>query len=202
MIKNLIFDFGKVLVDYDFERFLGLFIADPDNRKKFLLTICNQEMVNRCDKGDETFEQIVEEQKRLYPQWREELQAFHDRQTEAVTGEVKGMYSLLSKLKKEGYRLYGLTNWSNAVYDVMKCYSRIFGLLDGQVISSEEHVIKPAPAIYQRLFDRYRLDPCECLFTDDKPENVKGGMAMGMRGIVFKDARQYEHDLRAATGKV
>ena len=199
MIKNLIFDFGKVLVDYDFEQFLSSFITDYDNRNRFLQTICNQELVNRCDKGDETFEQIVEDLKRLYPQWQEELQIFHDRQTEAVTGEVAGMRDLLARLKGEGFHLYGLTNWSNAVYDVMQKYQHVFELLEGTVISSEEHIIKPDPAIYQCLFERFRLKPEECLFTDDKPENIEGSIAVGMRGIVFKNARQYEQELRIIT---
>lgn len=201
MIKNLIFDFGKVLVDYDFEQFLSSFITDCDNRNRFLQTICNQKLVNRCDKGDETFEQIVEELKRIYPQWQEELQIFHDRQTEAVTGEVEGMRDLLVKLKGEGFRLYGLTNWSNAVYEVMQKYRHMFELLEGIVISSEEHVIKPDPAIYRCLFERFSLNPEECLFTDDKPENIEGGIAVGMRGIVFKNAKQYEQELRIITGK-
>lgn len=201
MIKNLIFDFGKVLVDYDFEQFLSSFIADYDNRNRFLQTICNQELVNRCDKGDETFEQIVEDLKRIYPQWQEELQIFHDRQTEAVTGEVEGMRDLLVKLKGEGFRLYGLTNWSNAVYEVMQKYQHMFELLEGIVISSEEHAIKPDPAIYRCLFERFDLNPEECLFTDDKPENIEGSIAVGMRGIVFKNAKQYEQELRIIIGK-
>lgn len=195
MIKNLIFDFGKVLVDYDFDQFLSLFIPTANRRMDFFAKFCNQALVNRCDKGDETFEQIILEQQGLYPQWREELQTFHDRQIEAVTGEVEGMYDLLSTLKREGYRLYGLTNWSKEVYAVMERYSRIFELLDGQVISSEEHIIKPDPAIYQRLFERFHLKPEECIFTDDKPENILGSKAVGMSGIVFENARQYEQAL-------
>lgn len=195
MIKNLIFDFGKVLVDYDFDQFLSLFITTASKRRDFFRKFCNQALVDRCDKGDETFEQIILEQQALYPQWEEELQAFHDRQVESVTGEVEGMYDLLSALKRKGYHLYGLTNWSKEVYAVMERYSRIFGLLDGQVISSEEHVIKPAPAIYQRLFERFHLKPEECIFTDDKPENIEGGRAMGMNGIVFENARQYKQAL-------
>ncbi len=196
MIRNLVFDFGRVLVDYDFERFLSTFIDDPETKRWFVQATCNSEFVNRCDKGDETFEEIIHDAQARYPQWRRELQIFHDRQIEALTGEVAGMSQLLSRLKGEGYRLYGLTNWSNAVYPVMRKYS-IFSLLDGQVISSEEHVIKPDPAIYHCLFDRFGLKPEECVFTDDKAENIKGSQAVGMEGIVFRNAQQYERELRS-----
>lgn len=196
MIRNLVFDFGKVLVDYDFGRFLSTFIDNPETKSWFMQATCNSEFVNRCDKGDETFEEIIRDAQAHYPQWRRELQIFHDRQIEALTGEVAGMSELLSTLKGEGYHLYGLTNWSNAVYAVMRKYG-IFRLLDGQVISSEEHLIKPDPAIYHRLFDRFGLKPEECVFTDDKAENIEGSRAVGMEGIVFRDARQYERELRA-----
>lgn len=64
------------------------------------------------------------------------------------------------------------------------------------MISSEEKVVKPEPEIYQRLFDRYGLEPSECVFTDDREENIEGARRMGMDGIVFVDAKQYEEELR------
>lgn len=76
-------------------------------------------------------------------------------------------------------------------------FFRIFQLLDGYIISSEEHVIKPEPAIYQRLFDKFNLRPEECLFADDKEENIIGSRAMGMEGIVFQNATQYAKEMRA-----
>ena len=77
----------------------------------------------------------------------------------------------------------------------------IFKLLDGQVISSEEHFIKPEPEIYERLFARFNLKPEECVFTDDRPENIEGGRALGMEGIVFQNAEQYERELREIIAK-
>lgn len=72
----------------------------------------------------------------------------------------------------------------------------IFKLLDGQIISSEEMVIKPEPEIYHRLFAKFNLKPEECIFTDDRAENIEGGRRLGMEGIVFTDAKQYERELR------
>ncbi|MCM1206981.1 MAG: HAD-IA family hydrolase [Firmicutes bacterium] len=66
----------------------------------------------------------------------------------------------------------------------------------GYIISSEEHVIKPEPAIYKRLFEKFNLKPEECIFTDDREENINGGKSLGMEGIVFHDAIQYETELR------
>ena len=105
------------------------------------------------------------------------------------------MEELLTQLKSEGYKLYGLTNWCSKVHQTMAQFD-IFKLLDGSIISSDEKVLKPEPAIYQRLFDRFNLKPEECIFTDDRPLNIEGSRRMGMDGIVFKNARQYERELR------
>ena len=72
----------------------------------------------------------------------------------------------------------------------------IFELLDGYIVSSEVHKIKPEPEIYQCLFDRFSLNPEECVFADDRVENVVAGRRLGMDGIVFSDAAQFEKELR------
>ena len=56
-------------------------------------------------------------------------------------------------------------------------------------------MIKPEAEIYQRLFNKFNLKPEECLFADDRAENIEGGRRVGMEGIVFTDARQYEREL-------
>ncbi len=196
MIKNLIFDFGKVLVDYDFDKYLYAFIDNPETRAAVREITGNQDFIERCDKGEDTFEEIVAEMKAKYPEWEREFQLFYDRQLAAVTDEVVGMRTLLQKLKTEGYALYGLTNWSNTVYPVMEKFS-IFRLLDGQLISSEEKLVKPDLAIYWRLCEKFGLQPDTCLFTDDKMVNVEGALKAGMHAIHFIDTAQFERELRA-----
>ena len=196
MIKNLIYDFGKVLVDYDFETFFRTLIPDAERLKEFSALLNNNEMVQLFDREEQPFEAIVEDIIRQNPKFEYELHTFFQRYTEIVTGEVDGMRELLTRLKAEGYKLYGLTNWCSKVYLTIRQYE-IFSLLDGYVISSEEKVVKPEPEIYQRLFSKFGLKPDECLFTDDRPENIEGGRRLGMAGIVFHDARQYEKELRA-----
>jgi HAD superfamily hydrolase (TIGR01509 family) len=64
-------------------------------------------------------------------------------------------------------------------------------LLDGWVISSEEHLIKPDVAIYRRLCEKFNLLPEECLFTDDKQVNIDGAMRAGMQAVLFTDAHTF-----------
>lgn len=195
MIKNLIFDFGKVLVDYDFEAFFKRYIPDTNRCKAFTPMLYNEEIQRLLDREAKPFNEIMEEIIGQYPEFEHEIRMFNEYYTDIVTEEMDGMRELLTQLKAEGYKLYGLTNWCSKVYETIRQYE-IFKLLDGYVISSEEKVVKPEPEIYQRLFSKFNLRPEECIFTDDKKENIVGGEQLGMRGIVFKNAKQYEEELR------
>ena len=195
MIKNLIFDFGKVLVDYDFEAFFRKYIPDTERCRAFTPVLYNEELQQLLDREERPFEFIMEEWIEKNKEFEPEIRYFNEHYPEIVTNEVEGMYDLLTRLKANGYKLYGLTNWCSKVYLTMAQFP-IFKLLDGQIISSEEHVIKPEPEIYQRLFTKFNLKPEECIFADDRTENIEGGRQSGMDGIVFKDAKQYERELR------
>lgn len=200
MIKNLIFDFGKVLVDYDFGAFFRSYIADPKRLAAFTPVLYNEELQQMLDREARPFDEIMEEIIERHKEFEPEIRYFNDHYAEIVTHEVAGMRELLTRLKAEGYKLYGLTNWCSKVHTTIAQFD-IFKLLDGYVISSEEHAIKPEPAIYECLFSRFGLHPEECIFTDDRAENIEGGRQMGMEGIVFHNAQQYERDLRTLLGK-
>lgn len=195
MIKNLIFDFGKVLVDYDFEAIIDTFFDYAEELAKFKQAIVSPDFIDSCDKEDIPFAEIIRNAQKQYPQWEKELQMFYDRYIDYVTGEVPGMRSLLTRYRSKGYKLYGLTNWCSVVHQVIQKYD-ILQMLDDRIISSEEHLIKPDVAIYKRLCDKFGLEPGECLFTDDRPINVEGARAAGMKAIVFKNAEQFEQELQ------
>lgn len=196
MIKNLIFDFGKVLVDYDFFNTIRRYFKTDKDLLEFAELFTSMDFLNQCDKEEIPFEQIIQNAQKEHPKFEFQLQKFYDEYVQFVTGEVPGMRDLLIQLRQEGFRLYGLTNWCSKVHEVMKHWE-ILNMLDGVVISSDEKLIKPDVAIYLRLCEKYGLKPEECLFTDDKAINVEGAIRAGMQGILFLDAEQYEKELRA-----
>ena len=108
---------------------------------------------------------------------------------------MPGMRDLLTRYRNKGYKLYGLSNWCSVVYDVMKKFD-ILQMLDGYVVSSDVHLIKPYPEIYRCLLNRFSLKADECVFADDKLPNVEGARAVGMKAILFKNAVQYEQELK------
>ena len=194
MIKNLIYDFGRVLVTYDFEHISSFGFASEDDLQSFVHIVSDPAFVRRCDLELIPFEDLIREMQHTYPQWKEQWQLFYDRYLEFVTGEMPGMYAYMTELKARGYKLYGLSNWCSTIYRVMKEY-KIFNLLDGFAVSSDYQVVKPDPAIYRILLDKYDLKAEECVFADDRADNVEAAQKVGMQAIVFTTTEAYKEAL-------
>ena len=190
MIKNLIYDFGRVLVTYDFEHISSFGFASEEDLQSFVHIVSDPAFVRRCDLELIPFEDLIREMQHTYPQW----QLFYDRYLEFVTGEMPGMYAYMTELKARGYKLYGLSNWCSTIYRVMKEY-KIFNLLDGFVVSSDYQVVKPDPAIYRVLLDKYDLKAEECVFADDRADNVEAAQQVGMQAIIFTTTEAYKEVL-------
>jgi len=192
-IKNIVFDFGKVLVDFDSVQLVRRICQDGKRQEEFIQIVENPDFIDRCDKGDESMDEITLDMQQRYPHLAEEFGQYNTRYSEEVTGEISGMRALLGKLKLQGYHLYGLTNWCSKVTEVIEKYSGLFSMLEGIVVSSEERIIKPNPEIYRHLFRKFDLKPEECVFVDDKARNIEAARELGMHGIVFVDASQLEN---------
>ena len=195
MIRNIIFDYGNVLVHFDPNwLYTKVFNGDEKKSRWFNETVLPQSWVTRLDAG-EPMREVIAEKQREWPQWSEEIAAYDTRYYEMVGDEVEGMYDLLQRLRYERrMQLWGLTNWPPKVYRVL-AEKRIFSLLDGMVISCEEKLVKPDPRIFHTLLQRYDLKAEECLFTDDREDNVEAAIALGMKGVVFHNAEQLEEEI-------
>ena len=194
-MQNIIFDFGKVLVEFDPHRLYDpVFGGDREKTEWFHHNITTPDFYDRIDRGDD-LAQCVKDLQALHPEYAKEIALYDTNYHDMVGDAIHGMTELLTELKARGYHLYGLTNWSYKVYAVMERLP-IFHLLEGTVISSEEHLIKPDPRIYQCLIDRYELQPSESIFVDDKQKNVDAAKACGMGGLLFTSADQLRSDLQ------
>ncbi|MCD7794384.1 MAG: HAD family phosphatase [Alistipes sp.] len=195
MIKNLIFDFGNVLVNVDSHAVLKrYFKEDSEAEGRFRAILSSTEFIEACDRGLLPFDELIKEAQAENPHFTGAFRFFRENYLDEVTGEIEGMREVLTGLKAQGFKLYGLSNWSGEIYKVMRRYE-IFKLLDGQVISCEEHIVKPEREIYLRLCERYGLERSECLFTDDRPENVEGAKAAGMNAVLFTTPENYVADV-------
>lgn len=100
------------------------------------------------------------------------------------TGETEGMYEWMCQLKAEGYRLLGLSNWSAKVHEVIDRFPRVFSPLEDSLISYTCHYLKPEREIYELFLSKFGVRPEECVFIDDRPDNIEGARKVGMHGVV------------------
>ena len=197
MIRNIIFDFGAVLVDWNPHYLFDSYFGDVDKASWFLDHICTNEW-NRQFDGGKPFAEGIAELKAEFPEWSREIDVYWDQWTKMMGGAMPGMYELVSDLKAAGDGVYGLTNWSaETFYQIEKNYP-VFALLDGKIVSGDVRLLKPDAAIFHCLLDKYGLKAEESVFIDDTLPNVEGARAAGLSGLHFTDAATLRKDLLAS----
>lgn len=196
MIKNIVFDFGGVLVQYDFLRFFVHQLGSEAQARQFMAQVLTEENNGRLDKADKTFGEYMEEWKRQWPEAAQVIDLFDKHYTDIFTAEVPGITELMRQLKAKGCRLLGLSNWSTKVFDVMHKFPKPFAELEGSLISYQVHLLKPDVAIYDAFCEKFGVKPDECLFIDDKTENIEGAKRAGWHGVVFTTTGQLRQELQ------
>lgn len=195
MIRNIIFDFGGVLIDWNPRHLYDNYFGNTEQSQWFLENICTMQWNLQMDKG-KPFAEGIAELTAQYPEWTDAIALYRSQWIQMIGGEIKGMYEYLQQLKAQGFHLYGLTNWSTeTLAEVINDYP-VFRLFEGIVVSGEEHLLKPDPAIYECLLRRYRLQPAECLFIDDNPDNILGARQAGISALLFTDLPNLKEQLQ------
>lgn len=184
MIKNVIFDIGNVIFNFDVCSVLASFTEDKEEGKFILDNVINSPewfQYGLIDIGYITWEEAVEIIKDRTNHVRDDLvEGFlkHHNEYGSVNSRV---LDLIRKLKDNNYNVYLLSNIDSYTYDYIKT-SGLFELVDGYVLSYREHKIKPYIGIYETLIDRYNLEVDKCLFIDDREKNVKTANELGILG--------------------
>lgn len=198
-MKNIVFDFGGVLVDWNPHHLYDKYFGSREKAEWFLNNICLYSWNLQMD-GGKPFAEGVAELQAEHPEWSEAIAIYHTRWIEMMNGEIEGMASVIRRLKMAGYGVYGLTNWSAETFPMIRDTYPVFQEFDGIVVSGEEHLLKPDAAIYKCLLERYDLQAEESLFVDDNADNVVGARNVGMKAIQFTSAEELERELKDVFG--
>lgn len=198
-MKNIVFDFGGVLVDWNPHHLYDKYFGSREKAEWFLNNICLYSWNLQMD-GGKPFAEGVAELQAEHPEWSEAIAIYHTRWIEMMNGEIEGMASVIRRLKMAGYGVYGLTNWSAETFPMVRDTYPVFQEFDGIVVSGEEHLLKPDAAIYKCLLERYDLQAEESLFVDDNADNVAGARNVGMKAIRFTSAVELERELKDVLG--
>ena len=178
-MKNIVFDLGGVVFARDPRKFEPEFI-------KFFSYILLPQMPRfweEYDRGVVCYEQVVTDLAE-YNNCDRELADKNLRRSILTQEEIVATKALVADLKAAGYKLYVLSNMSLEFIEFLR-KTEVYKYFDGEVVSCEEHVVKPDAEIYRRLVVRYGLDVSETLFIDARKENVEAARNEGWEGFNF-----------------
>lgn len=187
-VRAVIFDIGNVLFTWHPRFLYERLIGDDQALAAFLDEVVTIEWHFQHDEGRD-FADTSAELTALYPQHADLIAAWKTRFNESVGGPVPGMHDLVADLDSAGVPLFAITNFSHEFFPPFRAeWTGLFDRFRDIVVSGDEKLVKPDPAIYHLSLARFGLEPHEAVFIDDNEANVLAARALGIRSIHFTDA--------------
>ena len=196
MIRNIIFDIGGVLADFEIVKFLSEKGFDGPTVKRILKASVLSPYWGKFERAELTEEETMKGFASMDPEIEKELYT--------AFSNIEGMLTirdyaipLVKGLKACGLRVYYLSNYSRKAYDECGESLAFMPYMDGGVVSFRAGMTKPDPEIYRLLLRQYGLNAAESVFVDDTPENVAAAEAIGFHGICFTTCDALTERLKA-----
>ena len=179
---TVVFDIGNVLLRWDPRNLYRTLFDEEAEMEWFLSNVCTHDWNVEQDRGrdwDEAVALLVTD----HPKHEPHIRAFHERWSETVSGVFEDHVALLLRLREAGVANYCITNFSGPKFDLAQERFPFLAGFDGVIVSGDERLLKPDPAIYPLLLDRYGLKAEDCVFIDDSKPNVEAARDVGMHAI-------------------
>ncbi len=192
---TVVFDIGNVLLRWDPRNLYRQLFEDEAEMEWFLSNVCTSDWNIEQDRGrdwDEAVTLLVKD----HPGHEPHIRAFHERWSETVSGIFENNVALLQRLREAGVPNYCITNFSSPKFLLAQERFPFLAGFDGIIVSGDERLLKPDPAIYRLLLDRYRLEASDCVFIDDSKANVEGARTVGMHAIHCLETTDLAAELR------
>ena len=198
MIRNIIFDIGNVLVknkDLDFFRGKGF---DEQTVIRVAGATCFSPVWTELDRGIWPLEKIIDGFVENCPESEREIRM----SMENLSGYIEQFpytKEWIAELHRDEFRVYCLSNLSDKILQDCARELDFLPLLDGYLLSYRENLVKPNHKIYERMLERFRLQANECIFIDDRKENVVAAISVGINGFVFTDLNVAKQNIQKMT---
>ena len=183
MLKNIVFDLGNVLVKFDSNELIYSFFNE---RQEEVKSFYFDSLWNEYDQGLYSVEEMIEKGVKQFPELELSIKKLMYHWTEFVI-PLKDNVAYIKDLKRFGYKVYILSNIPEDDTKYLRSCG-VFDNIDGGVFSYEYKKIKPDPEIFHILLKKYDLKTSECLFLDDRKENVVAASNLGFETIEVKDS--------------
>ena len=194
MIKTVIFDIGNVLTDFAWQEMYKEKGLGGETFDRVAKATVQSPYWCELDRGIMNFSEVMDKFVSLDIEMEDEIRRVLADMHGIVTGRSYAVPWVCS-LKKQGLKVYVLSNFSEKIWKECLDALEFYEFTDGGIISYKEHLIKPDPAVYQLLIDRYGLCANESVFIDDLEENINAARLCGINGIVFKNYEQAKKEL-------
>ena len=185
MIKNLVFDLGNVLIEWNSEKILASFEPEKERRQLLRQVIFESGVWHQTDRGELSLKEACDEVlvqlddsyhpavQNIFYNWYKVVEVY------------SGLQEQIGLWADQGYHIYILSTTCEIFYRIEKAgLLPIYPLLSGYILSSEVGVVKPEPEIYQTLLRKYGIDPTESVFIDDIQANLDTAAELGFETIL------------------
>lgn len=195
MIKNIILDVGKVLVAWEPRTAMQKLGFDEKTIDIVTAATAESEAWNEIDRGAKSDEELIAEIVSQSPDYEREIRLFWEHVDDAIW-QFAYTRTWIRAMKEHGYHVYILSNYGHWTYEKTQEALSFLEDVDGALFSYEVKQIKPETEIYQSLLKRYDLKAEECVFLDDRQENIDGAKKLGFEGICFTGYEDAKEKLR------
>ena len=189
-IKNIILDIGGVIFDdskKNIEKLLG-------KNCDVIYKLAYGKSFKECLLGNKKVNEHIESLSN-YKEFEDLKYILSKKNLSKSYPLITTNFEYIKTLKKQGYKLYLLTNITEDSYNYINDLININSIFDGGIYSYQEHIIKPDKRIYNLLIDKYSLKKSETIFFDDKEKNVISAINQGISSYVFKSIEDIKNNI-------
>ena len=195
MIRNVVFDLGNVLLNFDPDSYLDELGYSGEIKERLKAEIFKTEEWLMLDRGTITQAEAVKRWKNRNQDLKDKIEDVID-EWEAILSLKTDTLKILKSLSAKDYNLYILSNFHKQPFNYVIEKFDFFNYFDGRIISADIGMIKPESEIYDHLLNKFNLKAEETLFIDDSKKNIKAALKKGIRVIHYKDAASLEKELK------
>jgi FMN phosphatase YigB (HAD superfamily) len=193
-IRNVIFDLGGVVLDWNPDQIVARFEPQLELQGPLKASLFGHSDWHLFDRGTLTELELIDRIRSRTGQTSDEVLRILDAVRESLVEKLETV-KLLRTLSGRGVKLFCLSNMPVSIWAHLRERHRFWDVFAGIVISGEIKLMKPDAEVFRHLLEKYGLKADETAFVDDLAANIEGAERVGLRGILFRDAAQCAREL-------